>query len=169
MDTNNLYFTGNTSPEQREIANSVPTILGTGELPDIDAELNEFFNVTKEVTKQSVPIYELKAEEEARAKLKNHKNEAEYEALVARVKEWESILADKDELDHMALAVLLDDRVLFNELKRSHKTLDDTWSYITKETNKWEQHEAAYDSLLNDIYEETAKCEEAKAMLSRLM
>lgn len=116
-----------------------------------------------------VPIYELKADEEARAKLRNHKEQADYEALVAKVKEWEALLADKTELDHKALAVLLDDSVLFDELKRSHHVLDDTYAYITKETNKWEEHEAMYDALLGNIRDESDKCEEARQMLSKLM
>lgn len=117
----------------------------------------------------SVPIYELKADEEARAKLRNHQEDAEYEELVGRVKEWESLLADKDEMDHKALAVLLDDKILFDELKRSHKVLDDTYAYITKETNKWEEHESMYDALLTNIKDESEKCEEARQMLSKLM
>lgn len=119
--------------------------------------------------KPAVPIFELKADEEARERLKNHQNEIEYENLVAKVKEWEILLADKDIIDHQALAVLLDDKILFDELKRSHKVLDDTYAYITKETNKWEQHESMYDSLLNDIRDESDKCEEARNMLARLM
>lgn len=117
----------------------------------------------------AVPIYELKADEEARQKLKNHKEDAEYEILVAKVKEWEALLSDKTELDHQALAVLLDDKVMFDELKRSHKLLDDTYAYITKETNKWEEHEAMYDALLANIKDEADKCEEARLMLSKLM
>lgn len=134
-----------------------------------DEIINETEEMIKPVSKPSVPIFELKADEEARAKLKNHQETAEYEELVAKVKEWEAILADKTEIDHKALAVLLDDRYLFGELKRSHHVLDDTYAYITKETNKWEEHEAMYDALLANIKDESEKCEEARQMLSKLM
>lgn len=134
-----------------------------------DPAINELLEATRSMGKPAVPIYELKADEEARAKLRNHKEESEYEELVLKVKEWESILADKSEIDHKALAVLLDDKILFDELKRSHHVLDDTYAYITKETNKWEEHEAMYDALLGNIRDESGKCEEARQMLSKLM
>lgn len=138
-------------------------------LDDEDTAVDGILETTRNVGKQSVPIYELKADEEARAKLRNHKEQSDYEELVAKVKEWEAILADKGELDHKALAVLLDDKVLFDELKRSHHVLDDTYAYITKETNKWEEHEAMYDALLGNIKDESDKCEEARLILSKLM
>ena len=134
-----------------------------------DKIISEAENNFDESAKQTVPIYQLKADEEARAKLKNHKEQSEYEELVIKVKEWEALLADKTELDDKALAVLLDDRYLFDELKRSHKVLDDTYAYITKETNKWEEHEAMYDALLSNIKDEYDRCEEARQMLSKLM
>lgn len=135
----------------------------------INAALEEHVDMVREIPRPTVPIYELRADEDARAKLRNHKSQAEYEELVAKVKEWESILADKSEIDHKALAVLLDDKILFDELKRSHHVLDDTYAYITKETNKWEEHEAMYDALLGNIRDESDKCEEARQMLSKLM
>lgn len=134
-----------------------------------DSAIGELITATKNMGKPAVPIYELKADEDARAKLRNHKEQSDYEELVAKVKEWEGILADKGEIDHKALAVLLDDKVLFDELKRSHHVLDDTYAYITKETNKWEEHEAMYDALLGNIRDESEKCEEARQMLSKLM
>lgn len=137
-------------------------------LDDYEEGIGEYIP-PRSTQKQAVPIYELKADEDARVKLKNHKETEEYEMLVSKVKEWEAILADKTELDHKALAVLLDDKVLFDELKRSHHVLDDTYAYITKETNKWEEHEAMYDALLANIRDESEKCEEARLMLSKLM
>lgn len=165
----------NTTPEQREMVANIPDRLGVydddWEKESVLDELNDedIIAITKNLVRNTVPIYELKADEEARAKLKNHKEQNEYEELVAKVKEWEVLLADKTELDHKALAVLLDDKILFDELKRSHHVLDDTYAYITKETNKWEEHEAMYDALLTNIRDESDKCEEARQMLAKLM
>lgn len=166
MDFNSgIYFTGKTTPEQKEVANSVPTFLNTGELPDI----SEIIETTKDVGKPNVPIYELKAEEEARAKLKNHKEDENYEALVAAVKKWEPMLADADEMDHKALAVILDDNVLFDELMRSHKALDDTHSFVKKETNKWEKHNEMYLTLKEDMRSDSAEVYEVYEMIQKLM
>jgi len=155
-------------------------VVNTGYTPDqleaielsdkiINEALNDVERVREMPPRPTVPIYELKADEEARAKLRNHKEEEEYEELVKAVKEVKAYLTDKPEIFHKALAVELDDEIMFDELKRSHKLLDNTYAYITKETNKWEEHEAMYDALLANIRDESDKCEEARQMLSKLM
>lgn len=169
MDFNSgLYFAGRkTTPEQREITGSIPNILNTGDLPDID--ISEIIETTKEIGKPNVPIYELKADEEARAKLKSHKDDSNYEELVACVKVHEPYFADKDEIDHRAIAVILDNDVMFDELERALKALDDTLSEIDKEPNKWEQHGAMFSKLREDMHYAVNRRNALLDTLNRLM
>lgn len=171
MDNNGI-IRRHVTDEQRKAVEVIPPQLNMDILQEeIESRWDSIANVSnvEESAKKPIPIYNLKADEEARSKLVKHEEEAHYEALVTRVKEWEALLADKDELDHRALAVLLDDSIMFEELKRSHKMLDDTYAYITHETNMWEKHEQMYDTLLKDIQDESSKCQEAKSILDKLM
>lgn len=163
-----ILYNRRTTPEQREVTSSIPQSFGnTGELPEVD--IPSFIDVTKEIGKPNVPIYELKADEDARAKLKSHKNDANYEELVARVKQHEPYFADKDEIDHRAIAVILDNDVMFDELERALKALDDTLSEIDKEPNKWEQHGAMFSKLREDMHYAVNRRNDLLDTLNRLM
>lgn len=166
-----LYNTG-VSQDAREVKNNIPDFLS---IKIQEQAMNDMLDETIEnkddlSARPSVPIYELKADEDARQLLQQFKDDADYEELVKYVKKWRVKMSGDDDtpMDHRALAVLLDDRTMFAELKRSHKMLDDTYSYLTGKTNMWPEHEETYDKIIDDIKQENEKCEEARQMLDRL-
>ncbi len=177
MDTTNYIPGPNVrravSPEQMEIKNAIPQTLGE----QIREELG--FGPTQQESpmvdilpdREKVPIFKLQAVEEARKLTQKFKDDANYEELVKYVQKWKTIMTGENdnEMDHRAIAVLLDDEIMFDELKRSHQALDNTYEYLTKEPNAWAKHEEMYDKLLEDIKNESAKCEEAKSILNKLM
>ncbi len=175
MDTTNYIPGPNVrravSQEQMDVKNAIPSGLGEqimGELGYGTIPVEEPIIRTEA---EKVPIFKLQAVEEARELTKKFKDDANYEELVKYVQKWKTIMTGENdtEMDHKAIAVLLDDEVMFAELKRSHEALDNTYEYLTKEPNAWAKHEEMYDKLLEDIKNESSKCEEAKTILNKLM
>lgn len=164
LENNGILYNTNTTMEQRNVKNAIPSSLEDDFL-GIDIQLDE--SVFEE--KKPIPIYNLKADEEARAKLANHEEEQEYETLVAHVKELSAFMQDKDDIDHRAMAVILDDKIMFDEIKRSLKALDFAHAAITNGTNQWEKHEQMLNGILDDIYSESAECKKMYDMLAKLM
>lgn len=162
------------SQEQMDIKNAIPQSLGRAVLDEIGfgTELDDgIVDNSYSEERERVPIFKLQAVEEARKLTQQFKDDADYDELVKYVQKWKTIMTGENDtmMDHRAIAVLLDDDVMFNELKRSHEALDNTYEYLTKEPNAWAKHEEMYDKLLEDIKTESSKCEEAKAILNKLM
>lgn len=175
MDTNNLFSGINVkrdvTPEQMNIKDSVPQELPVYNFDNIRVNTGEPIYETPQYSEaEKVPIFKLQAVEEARELTKKFKDDANYEELVKYVQKWKTFMSGENdtEMDHRALAVLLDDQIMFEELKRSHQELDDLYEYLAHEPNGWEKHCEMYDKLLEDIKVESAKCDEAQKMLDRL-
>lgn len=154
------------APEELEAIALSDEIIGSGIASSISVSTGNSLGVD---TKQSVPIYELKADEEARAKLKTHQEDADYEELVKRVNTHEPYFADKDEMDHRAIAVILDNDILFDELLRAIIALDDTHSEIMKETNKSERHAEMINELRADMHYMVDNINNVHEMIEKLM